>query len=311
MDVIAAIIVKTMDDHEHQTARNNLIPAIAINVVIVTAEIVFGIFARSMALISEALHNITDIGSMGLSLWGEKVAVRPKTSQKTFGYKRAEVIIAFINGGVLLGVSGWVLIESVIRLFHPEPVAGFTMLIVAVVSLAGNGIATYLLKKDAKGNLNLKSAWLHSFQDALFSLAVVAAAAIIYYTGWNWVDPIASITVSIFLLKEVYEMLSESVNMLLDSVPEDLDFEEIKKTLLGFAGIKKVSDLHIWQTGSHDRFLSAHLIIDEMSDSERVSILAKIRSLIETKYSIPHQTLQMVSEREIKAIGLACEHCNE
>jgi cobalt-zinc-cadmium efflux system protein len=212
---------------------------------------------------------------------------------------------------VLLGVSGWVLIESVIRLFHPEPVAGFTMLIVAVVSLAGNGVATYLLEKGSKENLNLKSSWLHSFQDALFSLAVVAAAAIIYYTGWNWVDPIASITVSIFLLKEVYEMLSESVNMLLDSVPEDLDFEEIKKTLLGFAGIKKVSDLHIWQTGSRDRFLSAHLIIDEMSDGERVKILAKIRTLIETKYSIPHQTLQMVSEREIKAIGLACEHCNE
>jgi len=299
-----------MSEHNHSITSKNLIWSIGINVIIVIAEVVFGIIARSMALISEALHNFTDIGSMGLSLWGENVSKRPNTSQKTFGYKRAEVIIAFVNGGVLLGVSGWVLIESVIRIFHPEPVGGITMLIVAIISLLGNGLATYILEKDSKENLNLKSAWLHAMQDALFSLGVVVAAIIIYYTGWNWVDPVVSITVSLFLLKEVYEILAESVNMLLDSVPEDLDFEEIKNTLMGFDGVKNVSDLHIWQTGSHDRFLSAHLVINEMDGRERVAILAKIREIIETKYTIHHQTLQMVSEQEIKAIGLECEHCN-
>jgi len=299
-----------MSEHNHPTTSKNLVWSIGINVIIVIAEVVFGILARSMALISEALHNFTDIGSMTLSWWGEKLSDRPQTEKKTYGYKRAEVIIAFVNGAVLLGVSGWVLVESVIRIFHPEQVAGFTMLIVAIVSLVGNGIATYLLQAGASKNLNLKSAWLHSMQDALFSLGVVIAAIIIYYTGWNWVDPAVSIAVSIFLLKEVYEILSESVNMLLDSVPEDLDFEEIKKVLSGFEGVISINDLHIWQTGSHDRFLSTHMIINEMEKSERVKILAKIMSLLKEKYNIHHATIQMVSEEEIKEIGLECEHCN-
>jgi len=299
-----------MAEHNHNTASKNLIWSIGINAIIVIAEVIFGILARSMALISEALHNFTDIGSMTLSLWGERVADKPKTSQKTYGYKRAEVIIAFVNGGVLLGVSGWVLIESVIRIFHPEPVAGFTMLIVAVISLLGNGLATYLLQKGSDKNLNLKSAWLHSMQDALFSFAVVIAAGIIYFTGWNWVDPIASIIVSVFLLKEVYEILAESVNMLLDSVPADLDFLEIKNALSFNKGVIEVDDLHVWQTGSADRFLSAHIIIGEMSGTERTKILKKIITLLKEKYNIHHPTIQMVSEQEIKEIGLDCEHCN-
>jgi len=299
-----------MSEHNHPTASKNLVWSIGINVIIVIAEVVFGILARSMALISEALHNFTDIGSMTLSWWGEKVSTRPNTSQKTFGYKRVEVIIAFVNGGVLLGVSGWVLVESIIRIFHPEQVAGFTMLVVAIVSLVGNGLATYLLQAGASKNLNLKSAWLHSMQDALFSLGVVVVAIIIYFTHWNWVDPAVSIAVSLFLLKEVYEILSESVNMLLDSVPEDLDFDEIKKVLTGFDGVISINDLHIWQTGSNDRFLSTHMIINEMKKSERVKILAKIMTLLKEKYNIHHATIQMVSEEEIKEIGLECEHCN-
>ena len=299
-----------MDKHEHQSTPKNLAIAITINVFIVVAEIVFGIIARSMALISEAIHNFTDVGSMSLSWWGEKVSARPKDNKKTYGYKRVDIIIAFVNASILVGVSGWVLVESVIRLLHPEQVAGFTMLIVAVVSLVGNGLATYILEKDAKKNLNLKSAWLHSLQDALFSLAVVVGAILIYYTGWNWIDPIASIIISVFLLKEVYAILSESVNMLLDSVPENLDFEEIKKSLMVFAGIEKVSDLHIWQTGSNDRFLSAHIIINDMQESEKTKILATIIRQLKEKYEIHHSTLQMVSEQEIKAIGLECEHCN-
>ncbi len=299
-----------MENHEHTIAPKNLAVAIVINAVIVTAEIIFGIIARSMALVSEALHNFTDIGSMALSWYGEKVTDKPKTSTKTYGYKRAEVIIAFVNGGVLLGVSGWVLIESVMRIFNPEPVGGFIMLVVAVISLLGNGLATYILERDSKKNLNLKSAWLHSLQDALFSLGVVIAAIIIYYTRWNIIDPLVSIAVSVFLLKEVYEILSESVRMLLDSVPDDLDFDEIKEALKNFDGVTNINDLHIWQTGSHDRFLSAHMIVGEMTETERVKILTKVMVLLKEKYNISHPTLQMVSAREIKEIGLECEHCN-
>jgi len=299
-----------MSEHNHLTASKNLIWSIGINVIIVIFEIIFGLLSRSFALITDALHNVTDIGSMVLSLWGEKLSDKPQTKKKTYGYKRAEVLIAFVNGSVLLVIVGFVLAEATIRLFNPEPVSGMTMMIVAGVALLGNGLATYLLQKGADKNLNLKSAWLHSMQDALFSLGVVISAGIIYLTGWIWLDPLASIIISLFLLKEIYAIISEAVDMILDSVPKDLDFEEVKNDLLKISGVLEINDLHIWQTGSEDRFLSAHMRVGEMNQTERTIILAKGMELLKEKYNIYHSTIQMVSEKEMKEIDMECEHCN-
>ncbi|MDZ7798703.1 MAG: cation diffusion facilitator family transporter [Patescibacteria group bacterium] len=294
----------------HLINAKNLVLAIIINSFIVIFEIIFGVISRSFALISDALHNITDIGSMILSLWGEKLADKPQTEKKTYGYNRAELIIAFVNAGVLLGIVGFILVEAIIRFFHPEQVASFTMLIVAGVALVGNGIATYLLQKGADKNLNLKSAWLHSMQDALFSLAVVIGAVIIYYTGWNWIDPLASIIISVFLLKEIYSIIKQSVNMLMDSVPEGIDFAEVKKELMKLEGISDINDLHIWQTNSENKILSVHIKISELSEKKRTELLIKVQKLLKEKYGIDHSTLQMVSEKEAKLINLNCNHCN-
>lgn len=299
-----------MSEHNHPTASKNLIWSIGINSIIVVFEIIFGLLSRSFALITDALHNVSDIGSMVLSLWGEKLSDRPQTKTKTYGYKRAEVLIAFVNGAVLLGIVGFVLVEATIRLFNPEPVSGVTMMIVAGVALLGNGFATYLLQKGADKNLNLKSAWLHSMQDALFSLGVVISAGIIYLTGWIWLDPLASIIISLFLLKEIYSIISEAVDMILDSVPKDLDFEKVKTDLLTISGVVEINDLHIWQTGSEDRFLSAHMRVEEVNQQDRTKILAKAMELLKEKYNIHHSTIQMVSEKEIQDINMECEHCN-
>ncbi len=285
-----------------------LIIAIGLNVLIIIFEVTFGFLTGSLALLADALHNITDIGSMILSLWGMKVAARPSTTRKTYGYKRAEIIIAFVNGGVLLAVAGFILIESVQRLFSPTEVAGIQMLIVAAVALLGNGLATYILEKEAHGNLNLKSAWIHSLQDALFSLGVIVGAIMLTFTGWQWIDPAISIVLSLFLLKEIFAILSESVHMLLDSVPSDLDFEEVKTALLSLEHMESVDDLHIWQTGSHDRFLSAHLTVTDTDGQERMRLLMKAKSLLLEHFRIGHTTLQMVTTEEAKA--LECEHCN-
>jgi len=136
-----------MTEHNHFTTSKNLVWSIGINIIIVIFEIIFGLLSRSFALISDALHNFSDIGSMVLSLWGEKLADKPQTEKKTYGYKRAELLIAFVNGAVLLGVVGFILVEALIRILKPEPVSGMTMLIVAGVALIGNGLATYLLQK--------------------------------------------------------------------------------------------------------------------------------------------------------------------
>ena len=299
-----------MPEHNHTTISRNLILSIFLNTGIVIFEIIFGLLSRSMALISDALHNITDIGSMILSWWGEKMSAWPSNDRKTYGYKRAEVIIAFTNGGILLVVTIFIIIEAVQRLFHPVEVAGIQMMIVAGVALLGNGIATYLLEKDAHKNLNLKSAWLHSLQDAVFSLAVIIGAGVIYFTGWNWIDPVLSALISVFLLKEIYKIVMESLNMMLDSVPFDIDFAEVQKTLTEISGIKSVYDLHIWQTGSDNKYLSAHLKIAELSGGERGVLLSKIQVLLQEKFQIKHSTLQMVSENESKNIEIECEHCN-
>jgi len=299
-----------MAEHNHSTASKNLIWSIGINVIIVVFEILFGLLSRSFALISDALHNVTDIGSMGLSLWGEKLADKPQTERKTYGYKRAEILIAFVNSGVLLGVVGFVLVEAIIRLFRPEPVSGMTMMIVAGIALLGNGLATYLLQKGADKNLNLKSAWLHSLQDALFSLGVVVSAAIIYFTGWNWLDSLASIIISVFLLKEIFSILLETVNMLMDSVPTDINFVAVKSDLLTMFGVIEINDLHIWQTGSENRLLSTHLKIKELSSEERIRLITNIQNFLEKQYHINHITLQMVSAKEAEKLKLNCNHCN-
>jgi len=291
-------------------SSKNLIFSIFLNIGIVIFEIIFGLLARSMALVSDALHNITDIGSMVLSLWGEKVSARPTDDRKTYGYKRTEVIIAFTNSAVLIAVTMYIIVQATQRLFHPAEVIGLQMMIVAGVALVGNGIATYLLEKNAHKNLNLKSAWLHSLQDAIFSLAVIVGAVIIYFTRWNWIDPVLSLLISIFLLKEIYHILIESLNMMLDSVPADIVFSDVQKTLTNMPGVTGVHDLHIWQTGTDNRYLSAHVKIADIGTEQRGTLLSDMQKLLQDKFRISHSTLQMVSASESKNIVLECSHCN-
>jgi cobalt-zinc-cadmium efflux system protein len=288
--------------------NKNLIAAIAINIFITVFEIAFGLFAGSLALISDALHNFTDVGSMGLSLWGEKVKLQKPTPLKTYGYKRAEIVIALFNALALLAVVVFIFAEAVKRLFSPAEIATGTMFTVALIALIGNGIATYLLQKGANKNLNLKSAWLHSLQDALFSLGVVAGAVIIHYTHWSIIDPLISIFLSAYLLKEVYGLIKQTVSILMESVPDDIDYAEVKNRLAGFDGVKSVEDLHIWQTDSNSRFLSAHLVVENINSGKRHDLLCTIKEALDKNFRISHMTIQMVSFDE--KLKLDCNHCN-
>jgi cobalt-zinc-cadmium efflux system protein len=287
-----------------------IIIAIVINIIITFFEVMVGVFIGSLALISEALHNFSDVGALSLSWWGEKVKEKGNTKYKTYGYKRAEILIAFFNSLVLLAVVVFVLVEAVQRLFHPSQITGSWMIVASLVALVGNGIATYLLEKDAHKNLNLKSAWLHSLQDALFSLGVVAGAILIYFFHWYIVDPIISIILSVYIFKEVYELLKQALNILMESVPTDIDFEKVRTALEKFSKVKAANDIHIWQTDSNSRFLSAHLEIENMENGERNDLLIQIRNKILKDFNISHTTIQMVSATEAERLKLNCEHCN-
>lgn len=290
--------------------NNNIIWAIVVNIGITISEIIIGLLIGSLALISDALHNFSDVGSMSLSWWGEKAKEKKATTSKTYGYKRVEIIIALFNATTLFAVVIFVFVEAVKRLYVPGEITGGYMIVMALIALIGNGFATYILEKDAHKDLNMKSAWMHSMQDALFSLGVVFGAILIYFFHWYIIDPIISILLSLYVLKEVYGLLKEAVNILLESVPEDIDFDEVKNSLMSLAGVIGVNDLHIWQTDSNSRFLSAHLEIENVENGERNELLYRLREILESKFRISHSTIQMMSATEAGKLRMKCEHCN-
>ena len=294
-------------DRPQPASLKNLLFAIVINGGIVAFEMVFGLLIQSMALISDAVHNLSDIAAMGFSYWAEKVSGRPANERKTYGYHKIEFIAAFVNSLVLSVAIAFILWEALGRLTAPPAIPGREMLWVAVIAFAGNGAAALLLQKLSSRNLNMKSAWLHSFQDALFSLGVIVGAALIMLFGWNIIDPMLSIAISLFILREIYRIVRQAVDSLLDAVPPDLDFSQVRIDLLSIPGVAEVNDLHVWRTGTNRKLLSAHLrMMEGSSDSE--TIIRQAQEMLLRKYEINHTTLQILpfSAGDMEH----CNHCN-
>jgi cobalt-zinc-cadmium efflux system protein len=293
--------------HEQPASLRNLLFAMVINGGIVVFEMGFGLLIQSMALISDAVHNLSDIAAMGFSYWAEKVSLRPANASKTYGYRKIEFIAAFVNSIVLSVVIAFVFWESLLRLTAPPAIPGGKMLWVAVVAFVGNGAATLLLQKISARNFNMRSAWLHSLQDALFSLGVIVGALLIMFFGWHVIDPLISIAISLFIAREIYKIVRQTVNSLLDAVPPGIDFIQVRNDLLAIDNVVEVNDLHIWQTGAAQKLLSAHLrMTDGSSDSE--TIIRMAQEMLLHKYGINHTTLQILpgSAGEMEH----CNHCN-
>ncbi len=278
-----------------------------INGGIVAFEMVFGLMIQSMALISDAVHNLSDIAAMIFSYWAEKVSRRPANATKTYGYRKIEFIAAFVNSIVLSVVIAFVFWETLKRFTTPVEIPGKEMLWVAVVAFVGNGAATLLLQKISARNFNMKSAWLHSLQDALFSLGVIVGALLITFFGWHLVDPFISLAICIVIAREIFKIVRQAVNSLMDAVPPGINFTEVRNDLLTLKGVAEVNDLHIWQTGADQKLLSAHLISQEDSpDSE--TMIRSVQEILLHKYGINHTTIQILplSAGEMEH----CNHCN-
>jgi len=288
----------------------NIIYAIIINIFITVSEVAVGLFVGSLALVSDAVHNFSDIGSMSLSWWGEKAKEKKATSTKTYGYKRVEIIIALFNAMTLLAVVIFVFVAAVKRLYAPVEIASGYMIVMALVALVGNGLATYLLEKDSHKNLNLKSAWIHSLQDALFSFGVVVGSALIYFFHWYVIDPIISIILSAYILKEVYKLIRQALDILMESVPTDIDFEAVKVGLEAMPNVIRACDIHIWQTDSNSKFLSAHLEIEDVKNGDRNRLLGEIQNFLLQNFKIAHTTIQLVAKDGEDDTLLRCNHCN-
>lgn len=281
--------------HSHDNATGMIARlwwALILTFIIFLAEAVGGYLTNSLALLSDAGHLFADVFALGLSLGALYLSRLPKTSKHTYGYHRAEVLAAVINGISLIVISGVIFVEAYGRIFHPEPVKTLGMLIVAAIGLVANLIIAVSLHRSTEGNLNIKSAYLHVIGDMLASVGVVAGAVIMLVTGNYIADPIISVVVGLIILRGAYLVIKEGANILFESVPTKIDYEALKADILKTEGILGLHDLHIWTLSSSNVMLSVHVTIDSIESHVGSEILIRLKAMLSEKYGIRHSTIQ-------------------
>jgi cobalt-zinc-cadmium efflux system protein len=284
-------------DHDHDHAprgsaggtRRALVVALALTAGFAAVEAIGGWIANSLALLSDAGHMITDAASLGLALFANMVARRPPSSRASYGYGRAEVLAAFVNAIAMIALVVFIGVEAVRRLLDPAPVAGGVVTTVAIVGLAVNIVAAWMLS-HATGSLNARGAFLHVMGDLLGSLAALVAGGVIMATDWTPIDPILSIAVALLILRSTLSLLKQSTGVLMEGVPVHLDYEAIGRSLAALPGVIDVHDLHVWNMSSEGVALSAHLSIARGEDW--LPLLAQARRILAGEYGIRHATLQ-------------------
>ena len=258
---------------------------------LVVAELVGGYLGHSISLISDAIHNLTDVPTLVISLLAARWAVRPPTHEKTYGYHRTGILAAFVNAMLLSVVALGVLYESVERLRHPVVVHSGVMLWVAVVALAVNGGITLGLVR-ARRDLNLRSILVHTFGDALSNVAILAGALAIRWTGAGWADPAIGVAIGAMVLWSAYGILREGAHILLEGLPRHIQLEDVARALLKLDGVQEIHDIHIWTLGTDLQALSCHVRIPDMHMEESERILARIQECLAREFHITHITIQ-------------------
>ncbi len=265
--------------------------AVAATVALVILEFVAGYAGNSMALVSDGIHNLTDIPGMAISWLAARWALRPPTPEKTFGYHRAGILAAFANA-MVLGLAALALIaESVLHLRHPEPVKTALMMWVAIAALVTNGGITFAVHQGRR-DLNVRTVWIHNFGDALFDVAIFGGALAIRFTGAVWVDAALGIGIGVMVLWSSSGILRESGHILLEGLPRNLRLEEVASAILNIPPVREVHDMHIWTLGTGLHALSCHVRIPDMHMEESEKLLMKIRALLERDFQITHTTIQ-------------------
>ncbi|MEO8597540.1 MAG: cation diffusion facilitator family transporter [Candidatus Solibacter sp.] len=277
--------------HAHGTGRM-LLWSLAATTVFVVIELVAGIEAHSLALLSDAGHNFTDALALGLAWAGVYLQGKPADETKTYGYHRAGVLSAFVNALTLVVLSGWILYEAVLRLRAPEVVHETTMLVVSGLGLALNVGIMLALKAASRNDINIRSAFVHMLGDALGSVAIIVGALVIRSTGWVQVDPILSIIIALLIVWTAWDIIRESLNILLEGLPRGIALADVAKAMSGVPGVLGVHDLHIWSLGSSTHALSCHVLIEDVPPSASDTILRSLTDLLDCRFGIAHTTVQ-------------------
>jgi len=254
-------------------------------------EIIVGLLSHSLALLADAGHMATDVAALGMSLAAFWIARQPATHTKTYGFYRTEILAAFLNGLTLWLVVVWIVYEAIQRLMHPLVVQAPMMLMTAIVGLIANLGCSRVLRRSQGQNLNLRGVYLHVLADALGSVGVIAAAAVIWTTGWHLADPLASLFVCVVILWSSWNLIAQSVNILLEGTPAHIDAIEVTRAMQAVAGVRSVHDVHIWTITSGMEAMSAHVAVDSLNDSQ--GVLDRLNALLCERFQIHHTTMQM------------------
>ncbi|MGZ8694182.1 MAG: cation diffusion facilitator family transporter [Gaiellaceae bacterium] len=284
-----------MHVHDHgerlQADRRRLGIALVLILGFMAVEVVGGLVANSLSLLADAGHMVTDAASLGLALGAAWLAATPATPQRSFGLRRAEILAALANGVALLVIAGWIGVAAVQRLDDPPETLGGWMVAVGVLGLAVNVAAAAVTAGGRHGSLNVRAAYRHVLADLLGSAGVVVAGVIVLTTGWRYADPLVALAIAVLIAISSWSILRESVGVLLEETPRDIDAEAVGRAMVGHAGVREVHDLHIWTITSGFAALSAHVLVDPGADCHAVR--RELEHVLGERFSLTHTTLQV------------------
>lgn len=284
--------------HNHSHSYNdlkgrNLLISIFLNIGITTAQVIGGLLSGSLALLSDALHNFSDVISLVVSYIANKLSKKRASLQKTFGYKRAEILAAFINAATLIIVAVLLIIEAIERFQNPQEIESNLVIWLSLIAILGNGFSVLLLKKDAEANMNMKSAYIHLLTDMMASVAVLIGGLLMKYYEVFWVDSLLTFAIALYLIWMGFDLLKTSTKVLMLFTPEDIPIQDIVAEINAFESIKNVHHVHVWQLNEDEIHLEAHIDFNkDITLSQFDTILHKIEDLVLHKYDINHVNIQ-------------------
>jgi cobalt-zinc-cadmium efflux system protein len=287
--------------HEHQqmpgslerSKANKLLAATALNLIITVVEIIGGLASNSLALLSDAFHNLGDTFAVFLAYIAHRISGRDATEKKTFGYKRIEILTAFLNALVLIIITIFLFIAAYHRLLSPSPVKGTIMFIVALIGLIANLFSVLILKDQSKQNLNVRAAYLHLLGDTISSIAVIIGSGIIYYFKIYWIDPLITILIGFYIIKEAYSVLKEAIDILMQGTPTSIDLSNVVGELEKQEEIDNIHHIHAWKLNDEQIHFECHVdLIRNLPVSETDLIRLEIEKMLKNKFGISHVTIQ-------------------
>ncbi len=279
--------------HEEDTSQKNLLVSTLLNLFVSIAEIVGGLVSNSLALISDALHNLGDTSALFIAYIANLISKKDSSKTKTFGYKRVEILAAFFNAIVLAVIIIYLFIEAIKRFNDPEPVKGLIMFIVAVIGLIANLVSVVLLRKDVKNSINIRAAYLHLLGDTISSVIVIVTAVLIYFFNLYWIDPLVTFFLGIYLLRETFLILKEAVDILMQFTPPGLDLSLVKSELESIPEIDNIHHVHAWNLNDQDIHFECHIdLVSDVRISDTSVVHSEVRKVLLNKFNINHVTVQ-------------------